>query len=36
MWHREFRRTLPSDPLLHTDVYEVKACAALENVPKGD
>ena len=24
MWHREFRRTLPSDPLLHTDVYEVK------------
>ncbi|CAJ1374718.1 unnamed protein product, partial [Effrenium voratum] len=24
VWHREFRRDLPSDPLLHTDVYEVK------------
>lgn len=24
LWHREFRRNLPSDPLLHTDVYEVK------------
>lgn len=23
-WHKEFRRELPNDPLLHTDVYEVK------------
>ncbi|CAK9084102.1 Hypothetical protein (Fragment) [Durusdinium trenchii] len=24
-WHKEFRRELPNDPLLHTDVYKVKA-----------
>ena len=24
-WHKEFNRELPNDPLLHTDVYEVKA-----------
>ena len=30
LWHKEFRQDLPSDPLLHTDVYEVKARAAAE------
>ena len=35
LWHREFRRNLPSDPLLHTDVYEVKVPLGRLGLPTG-